>query len=438
MMARIRKKPAGIALFMMMSALAVLSVVVAELVYSIHMHSRLAYNYVDGLKAYYSAKGGYKLGLLRLVLYKQVKDYMGKEQNKAIAGVVGDALIEKVWNMPFVYPVPIGEDATMAQKDAIKAFEKESNVEGSYMVTLSSEGGRINLNNLLVTVPTPEPTPTPSPAARTTRGAAPAPAPTPSASAPAEVEFQPVVMQTLDRLLQSRKESDRDFAEVYRDVTGSDILTALMYYMKPDPRQPPPRPNLPDWGEFTPKNGPLYSLSEIHLIKGIDDTLFNLIEPSFTVFSTPGINVNTATKMTIWSLVPEMSDEDINNVMKARDDPEEGKPFESADKFWEAIGRTSAASRVEAAKERLTKAGLRIITTEESFKIVSSAKVGLSTRTIEAQVLMGRQNPQAQGQGQGQQPAQPQQGQNPQAQQGAQNPSASRNGGINLVYWRLY
>ena len=416
-----RRKQAGIALFMVMSALAVLTIVVGELSYSMHMQSRLAYNYTDGLKAYYSAKAAMKVGLLRLSLYKQVKAYLGSEQNRMIAAALPSAFVEKIWNFPFMYPIPVPEDASVIQKDALKEFQKNSSMEGEFQVHIQSEGSRLNMNNLLVTTaPSPSPSASPSPGATP----APAPTPTPSGSAPAEVDFKPIVEDTISKLLHNRRESDREFAEGYRDITGRDIMQAIHMYVKYD-REQQGRLTLPGANEMVPKDAPLYSMAELHFIPGLDDTIYDLIEPSFTVFSTPGININTVTKATLWSLIPEITEEEINELMKARDDPEHGKPFDKVDKFWEAGGKTSAGPKVDAIKERMTKAGLKLVTAEESFRVKATAMVGQSTRNIEARVIFeDRQNQQGAGQKQGQNPN--------------QGSSENNTNGLSLVYWRTY
>jgi general secretion pathway protein K len=438
-----RQRQSGIALFMVMSAIAVLTIVVGELSYSMHMQSRLAYNYTDGLKAYYNAKAAMKVGLLRLSLYKQVKAFLGNEQNRLIAAALPSAFVEKIWNFPFMYPIPVPDDASQIQKDALKQFSKDSAMEGEFQVMITSEASRLNMNNLLITTaPSPSPSASASPAANNPANPAPAPTPSPTSTATTDVDFKPLVEETINKLINTRRETDREFADQYREITGRDVMEAIHQYIKYD-REKQGRLTLPGANEMTPKDAPLYSMAELHFIPGLDDTIYDLIERSFTVFATPGININTVTKSTLWSLVPEMKEEELNEIMKARDDPEQGKPFENADKFWEAVGKTAAGSRVETIKERLTKAGVRLVTAEESFRVKATAMVGQSTRNIEARVIFGdtRQNPQGQGQAQGQNQAQnPQNPQNPQnqGQNGNQGASGNTSNGLNLVYWRTY
>jgi general secretion pathway protein K len=438
-----RKSSAGIALFVIMSALAILTIIVAELSYSTHMQSRLAYNHIDGLKAFYNAKAGFKLGLLRLNLYKQVKDMLSQQNNSAMAQMVGPNLIEKIWSFPFFFPVPVTDEMGMTQKDAIDKFTKSSSLEGEFQINIKSLGSKLNLNQLLVRVaePNPSPSASPSPANQSQPGqpvAQAQPTPQPNAS-PTEVDFKPVAHDMLNQQLNLRRETDREFAETYRDVTGQDIVSAIMMYVNPNPdmRQ---RPNLPGAEEIIPKGTALYSLQELHMIEGIDDTLYDLIEPHFTVYSTPGININMADKQTLWGLIPEFTQDDLIKILEMRDHPDTGTLFASEDKFWEALGQTSVSNKVPDIKERLQKAGIKIITSEKSFLISVESRVGLAKRTIEAYVTLStQQNNSANNQQQPAQPAAPantnqQQNQDP---NNAQNASTARASGINLVYWRL-
>lgn len=427
-----KRNEKGIAIFMVLSTLAILSIVISELVYSTHMQQRLAYNYTDGLKAYYTAKAGYKIALLRLRAYSQVQSFLSGQAGQAAAGMIDQSVVEKIWSFPFVFPIPVTPEATLSQKDAIKEFNTKSELGGSFQMQITSGSSKLNLNNLLVTT-APAPTPSPSPSSNSPATPTPTPSPSPS-GAPSEVNFRPLVEDTINSLLARKKESDREFGEAYRNTTGKDLVDAIMFYMKQDPANPI-RPNLPDAEKTIPKNAPLYSLTELHFIHGFDDAFYDLISPTFTVLSTPGINVNTASKATIWSLLPQLTEEEINDFMKKRDDPTDGKLFASEDKFWDAVSHTSLASRVNSIKENLQKAGLKIMTSEKSFHIQVTGMVGLSNRTIEASVLLAPPQNGAANLSQGQQPPR-----NPTPPAGAapQNSSGNSQERLQLIYWRMH
>ncbi|MEW6056749.1 MAG: type II secretion system protein GspK [Bdellovibrionota bacterium] len=436
------KTERGIALFMVMSAVALLSVLVAELTYSSQMNSRLAYNYADGLKAYYLAKAGYKLSLLRLKAYLQVKDFLNNPSNKMIKDTLDKSVVEKIWSMPFIFPLPIPKEASMGETDAIKEFLKESKLGGSFTASITGESSKLNLNNLLVKEAAPLPSaspgasPTPRPATTATTAQ-----PTPSGS-PSPVEFIKVLEPAITTLIETKKDQDRDFADTYRNVTGQDVIDAIRAYIFPDT----PGSNLPGFKPIKPKQAPFYSLTELHFIPGIDDQLYNLLESALTVYSTPGINVNTFTKQMLISLIPELQTmEEAEEVLRKRDDPDVGQPWASEEDFWKAIEQSAAGRNLNEVKDRFQKANLRVITEEQSFKISILANVGQATRRLEAFVTIdpnaGNQaknassnpnnviNPLPGVNVAGQPP-----NTDPNQKVGA---SAKKPTGVNLIYWRM-
>jgi hypothetical protein len=82
----------------------------------------MAYNGIDNLKAYYTAKAGMKISLLRLSAYLQVKKFVSQSKQEAIKSIFIEEVIEKLWSFPFVYPLPILKENTESETDMIKKF----------------------------------------------------------------------------------------------------------------------------------------------------------------------------------------------------------------------------------------------------------------------------------------------------------------------------
>jgi general secretion pathway protein K len=433
----------GIALFMVMSSLGLLSILIAELTYSTQLNSRLAYNYVDSLKAFYLAKAGLKLSLVRLRGYSLIKNFLEQGENKMIKETLPPGTIEKIWNMPFIYPIPIAKDATMGETGMIQEFMKKSALSGNFTASIIGESSKLNLNMLFVkqadtstgqqpgTTPNPSPSPTP----------APTPAPGSTGAGQTEVNFRPVLEFAITGVLERKKELDKEFADVYRNVFAKDVVDAIESYLFPDR----PASNLPGYRRIEkPKALPLYSLSELHLIPGIDDELYNMLEEILTVYSTPGINVNQIKKLTLIALIPELREEEADNVLRKRDDPQVGVPWKNEEDFWTAVKeQPSAARNIDQIKERLQKANIKLLfDSEQSFKISVLANVGLSSRRLEAYVIVDPKGvaatkPSVPGlPGQNPSSAIPAPGQG--VQPGAQDPASMKKPtGLNLVYWRM-
>jgi type II secretory pathway component PulK len=67
---------------------------------------------------------------------------------------------------------------------------------------------------------------------------------------------------------------------------------------------------------YKPRNAPIPTLSELNMIEGMNDEVFELISPMVTVFSGTGINVNKIDK-TMWKTIDNrLSDEEIELIME--------------------------------------------------------------------------------------------------------------------------
>ena len=154
----------GVALFMVISAMTVLTVLATEFTYVAQVNARMAIDSVDQIKAHYLAKTGLKLSLLRLRAYKQLKS-MSKKSNNSNAGANSGAsasgfsipqeMLDQIWSFPFVYPIPTElPGLTLSQKDEIKKFESESTLQGRFSATIESQSNKLNLNTNLKRVVT--------------------------------------------------------------------------------------------------------------------------------------------------------------------------------------------------------------------------------------------------------------------------------------------
>ncbi len=372
-----QKSQNGIALFMVISAIAVLAVLVTEITRSSQLGLRMAYNHSDNVKAFYLAKAALKLSLVRLNAYLQVKEFFNDPSRAAAKEMLGKSVLENIWSIPFIYPPAVPQDSTRILKESIEGFVKESKLGGSFVAQFTGESSKLNLNNLFI-----KKVPESSLAPKTSQ--------TPQISGAnrqlekdVEVDFRPTIEQTINTLLDDKKLSDREFADVYKDLYAKDVVDAIMAYLFENS----PAPALPGFRDLKPKKAPLYSLSELHLIPGFDDEIYNLIAPSFTVYSTPGVNINKISKSTLQGLIPELTPEDAADIIAKRDGPE-GTPWSTEEEFWVTLSTTSAGNSVAKIKERFKSSNIRLITNEESFKLEVSANVGQSFRKLEAFIIL--------------------------------------------------
>jgi type II secretory pathway component PulK len=128
----------------------------------------------------------------------------------------------------------------------------------------------------------------------------------------------------------------------------------------------------------------------------MDDQLYGFFEPTLTAQRTPGININSLQEAGLRALVPNLTDDEVKDFFKYRDDPEQDNTFQSADDFYTYLKNSTAAYKnndtaIGTLKSTLAKRNIQLIVEEKEFKITVVATVNQSVRKIEAWVtLMGK------------------------------------------------
>jgi type II secretory pathway component PulK len=380
----------GIALFMVIAAMMILSVIVTEFTYVAQVNSRATVDSSDQTKAHYLAKTGFKLSLLRLRAYKEVKAMGGMSGMPEIP----KSLLDQIWSFPFFYPLPANVPGlTIVMKDEIEKFQNESTLPGKFTATIESESNRVSLNSLL---PSMVPSPVPSPSGKPKRGENPddpppaAPAPGPS-GAPAAFDIEEArkgVKEMIAQLIEDKSKADPDFADEYRDLNVEELYDNILAWVdfSHTPKNASGRQTIPY------KRAPFFSLSELRLIYPIDDGLYDLLAPNFTAFSTSGINVNLIQEPMLRALLPGITDEEVKKFFEDRDSTEVDGKFKSGDDFFKwvetNVGGFKSSTTLDELKTRLTKQGVQILTDETVFKITVVAEVNKATRILEAWVML--------------------------------------------------
>ena len=372
----------GIALFMVMAAVSILAILVTEFTYVSQVTQTLAFNSLDQVRAHYLAKSGFKLSLLRLKAFQQVKALAGGGKSGGGLGLqIPKGILDKIWNFPFIYPIPTSiPGLTPTEKDTIDKFQKESGLDGRFSALIESESSKFNINSILATFAAPSPTPS----------GVPRPSPQTGSDQFNPEQAKQSLTDYLNTLLSHKFNSDPDFATEYRDFRMDDFMEQLLTYMDPSHESKDNRAK----DSVTPKRAPLYSIEELHTLPVMDDEIYDLFAPALTASSTSGINVNSMTDNTLKALVPNITKEEIKEFTKFRDNPEEDNAFKSDDDFFAYLLKNIGVFRNDKAEmERylasLNKRGIRIVTDESEFKITVSAEVNRVSRRIEAWVSLG-------------------------------------------------
>lgn len=377
-----RGDESGIALFMVIAAMTILSVVVTEFTYVAQVNTRATVDSSDQLKAHYLAKSGLKLSLLRLRAFKELKAF-GKE-GSALPSIPKN-MLDQIWSFPFFYPIP-GDipGLSVVMKDEIQKFQAESTLAGKFTAIIESESDKVGINSILPALAPPVPVPSPS-------GVAPAGG-NPGSAAAKTIKFdveeaRKGIKDLLFRLVEEKFKKDQDFAAEYRDVDVEEIYDNIVGWVDFAYQPKNASGNQPYY-----KKAPFYSMSELRMIQPIDDGLYDLLASNFTTFITPGLNANKIREPMLRALLAGITDEEVTQFFKDRDSTETDGTFKAPDDFYKYIetnvGAYKGSTSIDELKTKLTKQGIQILTDEEIFKITITAEVNKATRILEAWVML--------------------------------------------------
>ena len=333
----------GIAIMMVTSAVAILSVLLADFTFETKLNKIRVENSVDAYQAKLNAEAGVRFALAKLKIYKEAWNLL--ENNTGVAGNISPQDAEQVVVQPFIYPIPLGDSANVIQKNALKEFEENNLLVGGLAVSMSALTGFINPNTLRFFKP---PVQTQQEQDqdfdrdrfdRDDEDEENGPTKTP-------YEFmEKTFIETMKRALEEKIEQDEEFAALYSNVNVELLVKEVKYYVSERGSYDEPEnadiEKLYVEKEITPKHAPMTSIDEMYQLAGWDDNLVNLIKDRLSIHQVSVINVNEITSNQLRVLFPEITLYQIEEFFKYRDgDPEletEPNEFKSADDFKKVI-----------------------------------------------------------------------------------------------------
>lgn len=390
---KILQNQEGVALMLIMTAIILLMAVYGEFTFDSKVARLKATNIMDKSQSKLLAESGLQMAMTRLKLYKEA--YNAVQNNQSIKNMVPDQLLNQLWEVPFIYPIPIGAGANSSFKDSVEKFTNESLLDGEMKVTIQNISNRMNLNMLRVDM---------------TKLSADFDDQRDNSSVLnmsdnailSDVSVDQSLFFLLKRLVDEKKEKDESFNERYSNINYQEMVTALKFYMSDlgsmvqDP--------LADFAEatfqripLTPKYGPLSSSSELYVIPGWNDELIELIQNEFSVYPTAQIDFNKLTANMLRILIPTMGEENIQDFFIWRDDPNHPKFINSEIDFKKYIvdqerlmNDTDFDDRMKLFKQ----SGVTFGSSPNLFKVISVGTYNRSTYTLVAYVLLPKNMPQ--------------------------------------------
>ncbi len=293
---KILKKETGSALMIAIFSVSLMIIIATQVMYETSVEFVMSSKSVDQVKAYYAAKAGLEMSLLRIQIYRKAKSMIGDS-------LPDKSILDQIWQFPFAWPpiIPMGSDKST--KSDIDKVVKTSGMQAKYISIISSEGAKIDINDL---------------------------------ASPSKVIAQAVHGQ-LFQIFQTKIKNDEAFANEYSGYDFDKLINNIADWASDSPT------SVADGGDkksryskfsndFIPASQSFKTLSELHMVQDMKDDFFNVLAPNITVYGSKGINVNQASKEVLMSLSPQITLDRVTELLRLKNLPSRG-PFHDMKDF---------------------------------------------------------------------------------------------------------
>jgi len=271
----LKKDPrSGVALILVMVSVAFMAIIIIEVIAASRVDLRIAINARNRLQAQYLAQSAAKLQLLRLHMYRDVKNLSEGNQNLPIT----KDMIDRIWSVP-IPPFPLAGTKTTWP--------------GEMRGSIASEGSKIPINLL---------------DASEHRGS--------------DAETAAAVRKQIEALITGLLETE-EFDEKYRGLEPKDLIDPLVDWIDANRTRVEGGDEDRDYERLDPpyrtRSDRMTSLSELNMVQGWTDDLIQRIAPNFSV-----LNIDTkvsplyVSKTRLKSWGPQLSDAELFYIDQKR------------------------------------------------------------------------------------------------------------------------
>ena len=389
------KNQRGVALMMIMTSIIILMAVYGEFTFESKISRIKATNIMDRSQAKLLAESGLQLAMARLRLYKEAHNTV--ENNANAKSAVPAQMLNQLWEVPFMFPIPVGKGANRAFIDTVDKFTEESLLQGEMKVTINNLANRLNLNLLRMDMTKIPADPTAK--ADYLQNASSSQLDMSDNAIRTDVSVDQTLFYLLKRLVEEKKEKDEGFEDRNSAINYQELVTNLKFFVSDyqslvaDPLAGEAE------GTFqkiplTPKYGPMGSASELYMIPGWTDELIELIQNEFSAYPNTQIDFNKITANMLKILIPNINEDEVREFFTFRDDPEAPKFINTlADFKAYVVDRESLISSTDfdTRMDLFQKKGFTFGSSPNFFKVVSEGTYNRSVYTLIAFVLLPKQ-----------------------------------------------
>jgi len=297
------KDERGMALLATMLAIALMTIIVVDFTSSSAMGYLSAANHANEIRAEYLARSAISVGLA--LIAQDTRTQQAQQLSNGAGGLAAqnqpaDSFMS-VWALPFP-PMPVnGGTVQLSVVDEARKFDINKLVFGTLPVTGITPNG----------TSTPTPNGTDQSSSSVGQGAQSVGQSTANGNQLAPGQIDPNAVAQLMRL----------FALLNIPV---EIVPAIVDWLDRDSIESPGGAEADYYlrliPPYEPRNGPMPTLGDLRLVRGIDDAMFMKLRDYLTVAPEPQVNVNTAPPEVIACLDPKLANNvsAIQNIIKAR------------------------------------------------------------------------------------------------------------------------
>lgn len=346
------KNQKGMAIILAVFTVVLITYLVMEISYETNVEYVVNSTSVNRVKAYYAAKSGMELSLLRIKLYGKIQRQMGKQippdQKK---------LLDMIWSMPFFWPPVLPSEASRVDQDMVQEVVATSQMDASYRADITDEGSKIDINDL---------------------------------NSPSE-GLRRITERLLNNIFENKIANDPEWEEKLRNFDRPQLINNIIDWMDSDEASRNGGSEQQYYSDLIsgdggdgnlPPNRGFRTVEELRMVAGMTPEIFDLLKDQITVFGMKAINPNHATQEVLMALDPSITQDVVTEILARREDPQRGGPFVDSEDFWNFVNANGGQVDNNVAEDTPL-----IFDAVYNFRIRSFGEYANSIREIEAVVL---------------------------------------------------
>lgn len=242
------RQSSGAALLIILAVSAILIPLAQGVWLDSQSYYQMRRSFVDRVKARSNAQAGLDLSLLRLYIFKGAENSLPQKIKSQFISV-----LDQSWIFPFQWPLSPAKDFLKSEAGRIEEINRLSLLKGGYFSWIQAEDGLLDLNNLL---------------------------------SPIE-SFRDFTYLSLLQLLLLQIEEKEELQEKYNESSLREILDNIADEIDLDREA-----QTGGLERELALNRSFISLEELRKTPGLEEDLYQLLEPYITVYGSKSLNIN--------------------------------------------------------------------------------------------------------------------------------------------------